>query len=237
MTKNKEQKTEKYSQSETVFIKRSQINFAPYNPKKHSKEAVIEQRRNIKRVGILGGIVWNKVTGNLISGHKRTMALDEINKYDGAPERDYDIKVESVEFDEKTEREQNIYMDARNTNTEQDYDMIKSMISDIDFKNAGLSEMDMAIMGVDIDLSSEDEGLAEIIADQKTREEKIQHVKDIKAQVKKGIADKIDEGDPIVTLSFDNFKNKAAFMQRFDFDENEKFLKGEIFSEMIERVE
>lgn len=227
----------KYAQSETIWIKRSQINFAPYNPKNHSKEAVTEQRRNIKRVGILGGLVWNKTTGNLISGHKRTMALDEINKYDGTPATDYDIKVEAVEFNEKTEKEQNVYMDSRSTNTEQDYDLLKAIMPEIDYKNAGLTDYDMAIMGVDLDLGKEDEGLAEVMANQKSREEKIQHVKDIKAEVRKGITDKVDVGDPILTLSFDNFKNKASFMRRFGFDDREKFIKGEIFAEMVERIE
>ena len=62
-----------YKQSETVVIKRSQINFAPYNPKNHTKEQINEIKKNIKRVAFLGGIVWNVITGNLIDGHKRVM--------------------------------------------------------------------------------------------------------------------------------------------------------------------
>lgn len=39
MTKRKEQQP-KYKQSETVVIKRSQINFAPYNPRKEDPEVI-----------------------------------------------------------------------------------------------------------------------------------------------------------------------------------------------------
>ena len=41
-----------------------------------------------------------------VSGHKRVQTLDIINNYDGTPETDYEIKVEAVELDDKTEREQ-----------------------------------------------------------------------------------------------------------------------------------
>jgi hypothetical protein len=245
----------KYNQSETIVIKRSQINFAPYNPKKHSKEAIAEQRRNIKRVGILGGIIWNKVTGNLVSGHKRTMALDELNKYDGTPETDYDIKVEMVEMDEKTEKEQNIYMDAQGTNTQQDIDLLAVIIPDIDFKNAGLSDEDLQLIGVDFTLQTEEErditsAFDELNAPakkvkeaekkakkEKTEEEKIAHNKEVKAQVMADAQEKAENMESYVMIPFDTYKRKAAFMERFGFDPREKFIKGEVFENMIERVE
>ncbi len=56
MTKRKEQQP-KYKQSETVVIKRSQINFAPYNPRKEDPEVIKKLKKNFKTVGYLGGIV------------------------------------------------------------------------------------------------------------------------------------------------------------------------------------
>ena len=111
MTKSKKEKKEKqlYNKSETITIKRSQINFAPFNPKKHSQEQINQMRKNIKNVGFLGGIIWNEQTSNLVDGHKRTMSLDLIHGYDGTPEKDYDIKVEKISLDLKTEKEQNIF--------------------------------------------------------------------------------------------------------------------------------
>lgn len=105
MTKRKEQQP-KYKQSETVVIKRSQINFAPYNPRKEDPEVIKKLKKNFKTVGYLGGIVWNQLSSYLVSGHKRVQTLDIINNYDGTPETDYEIKVEAVELDDKTEREQ-----------------------------------------------------------------------------------------------------------------------------------
>lgn len=44
-------------QSETRIIKRSKINLNPINPKRHSDERVKLQKKNLQKVGFLGGIV------------------------------------------------------------------------------------------------------------------------------------------------------------------------------------
>lgn len=100
--------------SETIVIKRSQIHLNPCNPKRHSDKQIEKQKANIKKVGFLGGIVWNKRTGNLIDGHRRVMALDIINKYDGT-NNDYDIKVEACDLSDKEEKSQLTYMALGNT--------------------------------------------------------------------------------------------------------------------------
>lgn len=126
--------------SETKIIKRSQINLNPYNPKHHSELDIKKQKANIKRVGLLGGITWNETSGNLIDGHKRILSCDLINGYDGTPEKDYDVKVEAVDFDEKTEKEQMVFQAVANTSV--DYNEIAKFIDDIDFKAAGFTEQD-----------------------------------------------------------------------------------------------
>jgi len=232
MTENKQL----FNQSETVTINRSQINFAPYNPKNHSKEAIAQQKKNFKRVGFLGGVVWNKTTGNLISGHKRIMSMDSLFKYDGSAETDYRVKVEQVEFDIKTEKEQNIYMDAASTNTQQDVDLLRIMLPDIDYSNAGLTELDLSVIGIDIQIG---EGIDNVTAelDQLSADQKKENIKKLKKSIQSGVEERFEDGDPILVLSFDSFKNKSAFMRRFDLDIYAKFIKGEVFSEQIERVE
>ena len=124
------------NQSETKIINRSQINLNPINPKRHTDEQIKQQKKNLKKVGFLGGIVWNKNTGNLVDGHRRIQALDLINKYDGT--NDYQIKVEMVNFDEKTEKEQLTYMAVGNSKA--DYNLIAQYVDTIDYENVGLSE-------------------------------------------------------------------------------------------------
>ena len=126
----------------TKTIKRSQINLNPYNPKIHSDADIKLQKANIKKVGFLGGIQWNETTGNLIDGHKRVMSYDLIKGYDGSAEKDYDIKVEAVEFDEKTEKEQLLFM--AKSQDPIDYNKVAQNFSldEIDFKAAGFTEED-----------------------------------------------------------------------------------------------
>ena len=138
MTKRKEQQP-KYKQSETVVIKRSQINFAPYNPRKEDPEVIKKLKKNFKTVGYLGGIVWNQLSSYLVSGHKRVQTLDIINNYDGTPETDYEIKVEAVELDDKTEREQNIFMNSPSAMGEFDMEKIKVLVFEIDAKEDRLN--------------------------------------------------------------------------------------------------
>ena len=224
----------KINQSETVVIKRSLIKFAPYNPKHHTAEAIKQQKANFQRVGFLGGIVWNAVTGNLVSGHKRVMALDIINKYDGTEATDYDIKVERIELDDKTEKEQNIYMDAKATNTQQNYNLIAE-IEGIDFKLAGLDDNDINLMLAYDDISEVDSKdmllheISEFEQDEKqSKAEKKAKVKEAKAKYKEHLANRND-GNSYVTLSFDTYENKAQFMQMFGYCEDDLFIKGENF--------
>lgn len=127
--------------SETKIIKRSQINLNPCNPKHHTDAEIKQQKANIRKVGLLGGIQWNETTGNLIDGHKRVMSCDLIQGYDGTEETDYDIKVEAVDFDEKTEKEQMVFQ-AKATTSRIDYNVVASFIDEIDSKAAGFTELE-----------------------------------------------------------------------------------------------
>ena len=127
--------------SETKTIKRSQIKLNPLNPKHHGEEKIKQQKDNLKRVGYLGGIVWNAESGNLVDGHRRIEALDAIYNYDGTPETDYEVKVEVVHFDEKTEKEQMTFMALANSKA--DLQLIADYFPDIDPKLAGIDPWDL----------------------------------------------------------------------------------------------
>lgn len=126
--------------SETKIIKRSQINLNPCNPKLHTEADIKLQKANIKKVGLLGGIQWNENTGNLIDGHKRVMSCDLIQGYDGTPETDYDIKVEAVDFDDNTEKEQLLFMAKSQDPIDFNVVATKFDLDDINLKNAGFTD-------------------------------------------------------------------------------------------------
>lgn len=217
-------------QSETKIIKRSQINLNPYNPKRHTDEQVKLQRKNLKKVGFLGGIVWNEASGNLIDGHRRIKALDIINKYDGTPATDYEVKVEAVQMDDKTEKEQMLYMAVGNSKA--DYNLIAPIVDEIDYSNVGLSEAEYneilklrqteaveAIPSWDADF-----GITELEVQEKSNEEVQQEIQDkpkmTKEQVKaeKQKCDDVaakhhEEKDLYIILNFDNEEMKQAFCE------------------------
>lgn len=129
----------KIKESVTKTINRSQIHLNPFNPKNHTDDEIKAQKADIKRVGYLGGVVWNESSGNLVDGHRRVLSLDEIHHYDGT--NDYEIKVEAVEFDDKTEKEQMTFMAIKNSKA--DYNLIARYLNDIDPKNVGISDDDV----------------------------------------------------------------------------------------------
>ncbi len=230
-------------QSETLTINRSQINLNPYNPKKHTDKEIKNQLANLKKVGFNGGIKWNKVTGNLIDGHRRIKAMDMYYKYDGTPETNYKVKVEAVEFDEKTEKEQLTYEALGNTRA--DYSLVAEYINDIDYTNLGLSDYDINELShfvVDInDYTPQVETYDDLITtpqveakDLSTYEDKKEQVKQMKQQVKEKAIELQKNEDAFITLSFSSYEAKSAFCEIMGIDPDERFAKGETVLNMIE---
>ena len=230
-------------QSETLTINRSQINLNPYNPKKHTDKEIKNQLANLKKVGFNGGIKWNKVTGNLIDGHRRIKAMDMYYKYDGTPETNYQVKVEAVEFDEKTEKEQLTYEALGNTRA--DYSLVAEYINDIDYTNLGLSDYDInEIFNFVVDINDDTpqvETYDDLITtpqiepkDLPTYEDKKERVKHMKQQVKEKAIEQQKNEDAFITLSFSSYEAKSAFCEIIGIDPDERFAKGENVLNMIE---
>lgn len=242
----------KYQSSETVEIRRSEINLASYNLRTISAEARKKLKANIKANGIIGGLVYNLRTKTLVSGHQRLSILDELNKY---PDNDYLVKVEAIDVNEKKEKELNVWFNNNSVQGEWDYDQLAQLIPDIDYTQAGLSDEDLQLIGIDFTMQTDIEvGIADSLnelmrpqrelreADKAAKKEmsqaeKIAHNKEIKAKVNRDAEEQARDLESYVMLSFDTYKAKSAFMRRFGFDPIEKFVKGELFSEMVERIE
>lgn len=227
-------------QSETVFVKRSQLKYSAYNPKRHSKEQINQIKKNIKSVAFLGGIVWNSLTGNLIDGHKRVMALDIIHGYNGNSDTDYEIKVEKIQLDTKTEKEQNIFQTQSRSQLE--LDLLRDMIPDIDYKNAGLTDEDLSLIGFDVSMKTDVENdIAKQLADLNAPNEAQKaidkaDIKQKKEIIRQQAEEKAGNMNSYVMLNFETLDAKRAFMLRFGFNEDDSVIKGEVFENMIEKI-
>lgn len=208
---------------------RSQLHAQPYNPKRHTDKQVDGQRKNIKAFGYLGGIVWNERTGNLIDGHRRLKALDQINKYDGS--NDYPVKVEVVSFDEKQEKEQMTYMALGSTRP--DYEMIAEYYPDIDCTLAGLEPYDIAqiesfLPQEPIQIETFDDFI------QPTKEEKKEAVKEAKKEAMDKAVENWENKQAYITISFADADEKRMFCDITGVAENQMFIAGKDILEMIQ---
>ena len=232
----------KYIKSESVELNRSAIHFANYNPRKLSDESRKTLKRGIKKFGLVGGIVVNKRTGlTVVSGHQRLSVMDELQKF---PDNDYRIRVDVIDVDEKQEKELNILMNNPNAQGTWDFDALAQIVPDIDWKDAGLTDADLNMIGVDYLLQTEEESsIADALSDmmspvnEQKEAEKVAHMKEVKQQVKENAQKQAENMDAYVMLSFDSYKAKAAFCKRFGYDPDMKFIKGEVFDEQIERID
>lgn len=274
-----------FMNSEIREFKRSEIHPAVYNPRGIDDEGRKYLRRSLKKNGVLGGIIINTRTGNtVVGGHQKIALLDEFHKYDpDSQENDYVIRAEAIDVDEKTEKTINITLNNPNVGGYWDYDKMREIVPDIDYKDAGLSEADLNMIGVDFLIQTEGENsivneldmlnapLAEQAEAERMRRKaereserieqtsadndddsdvvfempndpdaerqaKIDHMKNVKQQVKEAAQQNAQNMDAYVILSFDNWDAKAAFCNRFGYDPYAKFIKGEVFDDQIERV-
>lgn len=276
----------KYCRSESAEVKRSEISFADYNPRKIGDEERATLKRGIRRFGLVGGIIVNKRTGmTIVGGHQRISVMDELNKYNPEThEGDYSLRVDIVDIDTKEEKELNILLNNPNAQGSWDIDALSRLIPEIDYKVAGLTDVDLSIIGVDYmvatpgesDISDALVDLYAPIAKQNEFERKerkaerkearlryqeddgqecdeciydtdddgsldtsehIKHIKEIKAEVKDRAQEKAVNMHAYVTISFETFEAKAAFCKRFGYEAEEKFIKGELFDEQVERID
>lgn len=240
--------SEKYFNSETKELKRSEITLAEYNPRTISKEGRAALKRSIKTFGVVGGIIWNKRTGVLVGGHQKISVLDELNKYNPeTKENDYILRVEVIDVDEKTEKELNITLNNPNVGGDWDYDKLRELVPDIDYKTAGLTDEDLSLIGFDFsmqteiekDLASEFEELNKPIVEQREAEKEArkQTIKEAKQAIRDQAEEKARDLYSYVMLNFESYEAKSNFMIRFGYNPMDKVIKGEIFSNQIERVE
>lgn len=224
----------KIKQSETIVIKRSQINFAPYNPRKKDAKVVEKLRKNFRKVGFLGGIVWNERTGNLVGGHKRTEALDLIHGYDGTEATDYEIKVERIDVDEKTEKEQNIFLNSKNAQGEMDFELLADIIGDIDIESAAISDYDISIIESivpNFTLGDNSDIVSDINKIESVSKEQREQTKQKRKEMRNGTSEK--RLPFYFTVTFDSYDLKAEFLESIGINGDDVFITGERFVKQI----
>lgn len=129
-------------------IRRSQIQFATYNPRRISEEASDGLGKSLARFGLCEALVWNEQTGNLVGGHQRLSQIDA--KEQGA---DYWIDVAAVNLDARKEVQLNILLNQGDIQGEFDIAALHSLAEQFEF--------DMSDFGFMADTLADEMGLDE----------------------------------------------------------------------------
>lgn len=197
----------------------------------------------------------------IVGGHQRIGCLDQLQKYNpDTQENDYLVRVEVISVDEKKERELVVLLNNPNAQGQWDYDALREIIPTIDTKVAGLTDADLSMIGVDFLYQTEQEqGIAdelgnlmmpvdeqhkaELAAKAAQREalketpewqDRVQHMKDVKREVKETAMQKAADADAYIVLSFDNYQNLQAFKDMMQLPADAKFIKGETLMSIID---
>lgn len=226
-----------------IKIKREQINFADYNPRKIDADNKKKLKKEIKKHGLVQPIVWNARSGNIVSGHRRLEIIDELKKTN-----DYEIQVAKIDVDEKTEIELNVLLNNPSVQGEWDVTKLldlKNIAPDIDYiSDFGFDKIDLEFF-----CGAEDQDIAsftkvddmiikdlEMISNQvdgyNKQRKKMKELHKNKDENEDG-AQWVQYADYMLTFVFNNNKDKKEFLKLLSKSEDEKFLKYTVLYDLI----
>ncbi len=209
-------------------INRKQIKNAPYNPRQIDDHARKKLAENIKKKGLLDTLVWNKRTGNLVSGHQRLSILDMRAAEKGL--NNYLLDVAVVDLSEKEEKEQNVFFNNPSTQGTYDVDGLGKLVTedDFDYKKAGFDDMDLQLIFEDTDYAVtmfDTDAAPTSVQDDLEQLEEIQR---IKRERKEHRERDQDANDPefYAVVVFPDRKAQGQFMERVSGDRNARYVDG-----------
>ena len=117
-------------------MKLSELNPAPYNPRKISSDALGRLTKSLSELGNLQPITWNAKTGNIVGGHQRLKCYQALGKDE--------VEVWAVWLDEAQEKAANIALNK--LSGEFDLPSLKDILEELD-----TGEIDLDITGFGAD--------------------------------------------------------------------------------------
>ncbi len=155
----------KFQKFEPMRVHRSAITNAPYNPRVIDQRAKAKLTKNLKKVGLVEALSWNKQTGHLLSGHQRLAILDALTGHGN-----YQLDVAAVDMPLKLEREQNVFLNNPSAHGDWDMTALATLFKHEDFDTAasGWDKLDLEATFTDADLAGifkQDEASAKVLAE------------------------------------------------------------------------
>lgn len=212
-------KRSKFQSFETDTISRTQICGAEYNPRVISEDARKRLRKMIAKHGLVQPLVWNRRTGNLVSGHQRLAAPDSLER-----SRDYDLLVAVVDVSEREERVLNVQLNNPSMQGEWDLDKLTELAEEaaISPDEFGFSDGDIAVMFGD------GGGFGDLMEDDPEVTEAKTALKEIKEHRAESMAkmQEAQSADFYFTVVCESETQKKAILKTFGVPEWESFVNG-----------
>ena len=129
---------------EPRYVLRSQLKPHPKNPRIIDKDAKKRLKGKVRGVGLLENPIWNERTGYVVGGHQRLAIMDELEGYPGKA-KDYELMVNVVSLDDKTELEMLAFLNNPSAQGEFDVQAVADLVlaDGVAFEDMGFSEFDV----------------------------------------------------------------------------------------------
>ena len=209
----------KYQKGEIQTLKRSQLKGAEYNPRVIDKEAKKRLKKGLQQHGLVSPIVWNKRTGNIVSGHQRISQLDALER-----SQDYSLDVWVIDVDEAEEAILNVQLN--NPSMQGDWDLDKLAFMSEEF---GIGFDDMGFSKLDVDFMFDgDERFTEMFETPEAQEVKtgLEEVKAARAAGKERMQERGNINFYSVIV-FEDEKAKADFYKKISVPLSEEYLTAD----------
>lgn len=184
-------------------VSRAQLQEAVSNPRNPLEPyAEKELTANIARLGLLEPLVVNSRTNTVVSGHQRLAILDKM-----AGNKEYELTVAMVDLDEKTEKEQIVFLNNELAMGTFDVDKLQRQVEKgLDWSKCGFTEVELSAMLPNWDPP---------------------------AKPKKENKNTAIAAPPHVVLVFRDRAQSDRFLQMLGLSEFEKYLSGESLLELV----
>ena len=221
-TNEKQNKTalSKFQKGDEITINRSQLTEAIYNPRIIDEPQLKRLKNGLKKHGLIGAsIVWNKRTGNVVSGHQRLKALDML---EGT--QDYELRVTVIDVDEREEKQLNVQLNNTSMMGEWDLDKLGEMFESEDFTadELGFSDLDIDIM------FNGDERFSELFRDNEEVAATKEQIKEIKEH-RKASMEKMKEAQSAnfyFTVVCESEEDKKMLLREMSLPVGEAFVSS-----------
>lgn len=203
---------------EITTIPRNRIKNAPYNPRVIGENARKRLSKGIKKFGLVETLVWNKRTGNLVSGHQRLSIIDEMEKT-----KDYEITVSVIDVSEKDEMALNVQLNNQSMMGDFDLDALAQMAEQ------GASIDDFGFSDSDVDVMFGDSDFAERFCDSKALSEEKDELREIKKDRKEFVDRLKDQNNAsfYFTVVCESMDEREELFQKMGVPFSEEFVSSD----------